>query len=306
MITESENSESKPYRWEKWSGEYSEDAVFANPRHIIARVYVADNWTAAAYDVAANQCRWRYTWETDFVTDFEILVAEPDSVVEWVRGVLGAYPIGGVPVGSRGLYFSRMIKDNKWYLCPAYIDPIDQRSVYINEMQWNVEYEYEALVIRHPTDLKASECITPFAWCTWNGIQYDNAVKVSERYVVARVGQSFKSYYAELDLKSGKCRVGRDGKIRSYWPDAVEVLVHSKDAIVEWVPHDCKADVPSNAMGYWYSHSSNYVGRIKSETTSNEYVPANIDFLSSNCSYLVDGKIMQGTECEILIIKTQK
>jgi len=303
MIAE---TESKVYHWEKWSGKIPDDAIFTSKRHIVARTKIDDNWQMANYDVSTSKCVSRYgKTEWSDIKDFEIFVAEPDAVVEWVSGFLGAYPIGGVPIGSRGLYVGRNIWSDDWILFPASIDPQSHEATVICTDGWHAPPEYEALVIRDASDLKASECTSPFAWCKWYGLAFDNAVPVSERYGVGRVnlsGVRGLNTYGKLDLKNNRFTLIWNDKIQSYAPGKVEVLVHSKDGIVEWVPYDLTNNPPLGAIGYHYSGGRKYVGRIKSEVTNNEYIPAEIDKKAENCTYIFDKKIMKDTKCEILTI----
>jgi len=299
------DSTSKLYRWEKWSGKLPDDAIYTSQYNVVARTKVDGKYVLANYDLGNVECNWG-RGVTKFVKDFEILVAEPDSVVEWVDAYLGDYPLGGVPVNEDEQYVARGVSGSvEKRMKSAYISPNKQMAYIVCQLGNWILTSYQALVVRDPSNLKAAECSTPFAWCTWEGLTFRNAVHISERYVVGRscAGDKDIVIYGQLDLENCQFKLVWEGSILDRWPNKVDVLVHSKNAIVEWVPYDCGQETPANSIGYDLTSGTRYVGRISNALTAGEYVPGMIDKTNKKFIYIREGKIVEDKKCEILVIK---
>jgi len=296
---------SELYKWEKWSGKLPDGAIYTSQYYVIARTKIDNNYKLARYSLGTSECLHTLN-EYKTTKDFEILIAEPGPVVEWVTAYLGDYPLEGVPVGVDDQFIGRGKSGGiEKRLKPGYIVPKEQQLWVICETgRWCYD-EYEALVIRDPSNLKAVECATPFSWYTWDGLEYGNAVRIGEKYVVAmsKMGSSKSVTFGQLNLENHQFKVVWENVIQSRWPEEVEVLVHNKDAIVEWVVFDCANAVPDNSIGYGSGDAKKYVGKISNAITASEYVPAIVDKGKQNCTYFSDGKIVEDKICEILVIK---
>jgi len=300
-----EQPKSALYRWEKLSGKLPEDAIYTSQYYVVARTKIDNKYRLARYDLGKSDCTCGWG-EYKSVKDFEILVAEPGAIVEWVTAYLGDYPFGGISADEEGQFIGRASSGGvEKRLKPGYINSKDQLMYVVCETGRWVKFNYEALVIRDPSDLKATECGTPFSWCSWEGLDYPNAVCISERYVVGRsiIGSGSLAIYGELDLENHQFQLVWENVVQERWPAKVDVLVHNKDAIVEWVPYDCTKPAPDNSIGYDLTVGNRYVGRISNALTMGKYVPAMIDKEVEKCIYIRDYKILEAKKCEILVIK---
>jgi len=297
------------YHWEKWQPGLSplpELAVYADSYCIVARGQFENNWYIARFELATSKCSFQTDKSLSKEVDiFELLVSDPDAVVEWITCFRGDIPSGCVgPIGSQNFYIGRAkgVTEDKTYKL-GFIDPTKGHMTGLFATLVPPFTNYEALVIRDPLDLKASECATPYSWYEWEGMLYDDAVYVCDRYVVGRieVPKEDDNRVGQFDIKKKRLCYVNSTAIAMQCVDGAKLLVKGQKAVVEWKAFKCEDPVPDNALRLFVNC---YVGRVPNANAEEPYLVCNVlTGTVKDCIFYQDGKVEKLKECEILIIR---